>query len=396
VRRRLGIAAAGVALAALPLLAACSDGGFAPGTVDLVCPPQPGGPVTLAVGARANSSTPVLPPAIVDLMREAAKESQPISLVRVDGSPTVPFQGTFRSDAANDVARNSELEQFISSIQTRVTALRPNAPEADVLAALGEAARITPEGGTVVLLDSGLQTTGQIRYQDPGTFGADPQEFVAYLQNRSLMPSLTNRAVVLVGLGNTAEPQAALDPSLRARVTALWQTVASSAGASCVEVLDTAASRASVNTDIPVTPVTLPTVAPFQPCGDTVLRDGDTVGFLGDQAVFRDPAAARRTLQQLADLLIGGRQLVELIGTTATAGSDEAGRVRLSEKRAEAVKSVLVELGVPADRITTRGVGTSWPDRVNDIAPDGSLIPWAAALNRSVIVRLSCPTTPLE
>jgi outer membrane protein OmpA-like peptidoglycan-associated protein len=350
--------------------------------------------VTLAVGARANSPAPVLPPAIVDLMREAAKQSQTISLLRVDGSPTVAFQGVFRSDAANDVARNSELEQFISATQGRVTALLPKTPEADVLGALGEAARITPEGGTVVLVDSGLQTTGQIRFQDQGTFGADPLEFVDYLENRSLMPRLSGRAVVLIGLGNTAEPQAALDPSLRNQVTALWRSVVEAAGASCVQVIDTAASRQSVNNDVPVTPVSLPTVEPFQPCGDTVLHDGDTVGFIGDQANFRDPAAARRTLQELADLLIGGRQLVELIGTTAKAGNNEASRVRLSQRRAEAVKSVLVEFGVPEARITTRGVGTSWPDRVNDIAPDGSLIPWAAALNRSVIVRLSCPTNP--
>ena len=67
--RRYGIAA-GVALAVLPLLAACGDGGFTPGQVSLSCPTSPGGPVTLAVGARANSPAPILPPAIVDLMRE--------------------------------------------------------------------------------------------------------------------------------------------------------------------------------------------------------------------------------------------------------------------------------------------------------------------------------------
>lgn len=391
--QRLGLALTAM-LAVLPMAAACSDGAFTPEQVDLTCPAQPGGPVTLAVGARANSAAPVLPPAIVDLTREAAKQSQTVSLVRVDGSPTVSFQGTFRTDAANDVARDNELAMFVSDVQSRVTALLPKAPEADVLGAIGEAARITPEGGTVVLIDSGLQTTGQIRFQDPGTFGADPKEFVAYLQARSLMPSLTGRSVVLVGLGNTAEPQAALDASLRARVTELWHTVVSSAGASCVEVIDTAASRTSVTTDVPVTPVTLPTVPPFQPCGETVLRDGDTVGFLPDQAVFRDPAAARATLQDLATLVINGRQAVELIGTTAMAGPSEEGRIELSNRRAEAVKGVLVELGVPADRITTRGVGATWPDRVPDIAPDGSLIPWAAAQNRSVIVRLSCPTNP--
>jgi len=391
-RRRLGLAAAAV-LAVIPLLAACSDGEFTPSPVDLVCPLQPGGPVTLAVGARANSPLPVLPPAVVDLMREAAKQSQALSVVRVDGSPTVAFQGTFRTDAANDVARDNELQAFITATTGHVASLQPKTAEADVLAALSEAARITPEGGTVVLIDSGLQTTGQIRFQDAGAFGANPDEFVQYLQTRSLMPRLTNRAVVLVGLGNTAEPQAALDPSQRSSVTSLWQTVATAGGATCVQVVDTAASRTSVTTDVPVTPVTLPTVPPFQPCGETILTD-DMVGFLPDQAVFRDPAAARNTLQDLANVIVNGRQQVELIGTTATAGPSEAGRVELSKRRAEAVKTVLVELGIAADRISTVGAGTSWPGRVNDIAPDGSLIPTAAAQNRAVVVRLSCPSTP--
>src|SRR5690242_8728528 len=107
-RRRIGVIVA-AALAALPMLAACSNGAFTPQAVDLTCPAQAGGPVTLAVGARANSPAPVVPPAVVDLMREAAKQSKAISVVRVDGSPTTSFQGTFSSDAANDVARNNEL-----------------------------------------------------------------------------------------------------------------------------------------------------------------------------------------------------------------------------------------------------------------------------------------------
>ena len=143
---------------------------------------------------------------------------------------------------------------------------------------------------------------------------------------------------------------------------------------------------------MPVTVVPVPAVAPFAPCGTTVLRDGDSVGFLPDQAQFRDPAAARKTIQDLASLVIKGRQRVDLVGTTSSAGTSEQGRVELSRQRADAVKSVLIELGVPADRITTKGVGSKWPERVNDRAPDGSLIPTAAARNRSVVVRLSCPT----
>ena len=69
--RRLGVAL-GIAVTLVPLLAACSKG-LTPSAVDLTCPSHAGGPVTLAVGARANSPAPVLPPVIVDLIREAAE-----------------------------------------------------------------------------------------------------------------------------------------------------------------------------------------------------------------------------------------------------------------------------------------------------------------------------------
>jgi outer membrane protein OmpA-like peptidoglycan-associated protein len=368
----------------------CGTSHDAGAKTDLSCPVQAGGPVTVAVGARANSPVPALPTAIVGLVREAAERGSTVSLVRVDGSPSVAFQGTFSSDAANDVARRSELDAFVQQTLDRVGKLTPKQTEADVLAALSEAARITPEGGTVVLLDSGLQTTGQIRYQDQGTFGADPAEVVDYLTTRQLLPKLSERSVVLAGLGNTAEPQAALDQRLRGQVTSTWKAIADAGHASCVEVLDIAASRTSLKTSMKVTVVGLPSVAPFAACGTTVLQDGATVGFLPDQAVFRDPTAARKTLEDLATLMLKGEQRAELIGTTSSAGTSEQGRVRLSFERAGAVKAVLVDLGVPADRITTRGVGSKWPHRVNDRAADGTLIPAAAARNRSVVVQLSC------
>ncbi|GAA0895396.1 hypothetical protein GCM10009558_109220 [Virgisporangium aurantiacum] len=132
----------------------------------------------------------------------------------------------------------------------------------------------------------------------------------------------------------------------------------------------------------------MPVAAPaaFNPCGQTVLADGGTVGFTPDTANLRDPAAARQTLADLATILKDGRQRVDLIGTTAGAGDGMA----LSRDRAAVVKRELVALGVPDNRITTRGVGNKWPSREPDLAPDGSLLPGPAARNRSVIVQLTC------
>jgi OOP family OmpA-OmpF porin len=83
----------------------------------------------------------------------------------------------------------------------------------------------------------------------------------------------------------------------------------------------------------------------------------------------------------------GTRTVLE--GTTATAGG-QTSRTALSTRRAEAVRTVLVALGVPADSITARGVGTASKYHVNDLDGDGNLVPPLAVKNRTVVATLTC------
>jgi OOP family OmpA-OmpF porin len=54
--------------------------------------------------------------------------------------------------------------------------------------------------------------------------------------------------------------------------------------------------------------------------------------------------------------------------------------------RAETVKRLLVDLGVPDQRISTRGVGTHHRQHVDDLDDEGNLVPEAAVKNRAVFV----------
>src|SRR5205814_7026320 len=113
------------------------------------------------------------------------------------------------------------------------------------------------------------------------------------------------------------------------------------------------------------------------------------VGFVVGTSQFRDPAAANQTLQALAQTLIGHSQKVSLVGTTSSEGTDSANQI-LSEQRANAVKAVLVRLGVPESRITATGAGSHGPGHITDMTSKGVLIPTAAEHNRSVVVTLKC------
>jgi len=111
----------------------------------------------------------------------------------------------------------------------------------------------------------------------------------------------------------------------------------------------------------------------------------DSVGFRDDSDQLRDAAQARQDLKPIAGQIVRGHHKVSLVGTTATAGTEQ-GRRTLSLQRAQAVKGLLVSLGVPAAHVSTRGVGTHYPAHVKDLDASGNLIPQAAVQNRAVFL----------
>lgn len=383
-------ALAGLSLAGCSFLhSATADAAGRPSAPALPCPTATGGPLTLVVGARANSPAPELPPQIQALISATAAGGQEIRVILLDGTPGPVLRAQFAFAAQNPQMYNTRLRAFVNQAEAFVQGLKPKAPQADVLGALSAAARITPPGGTVVLMDSGIPTTGPLSFQNPDMFGADASDVASFVTAKGLLPGLTGESVVFVNLGVTAAPEPQLPKNLQTQIVDLWTAVAQKGGAACVYNLPSDYSRASVDTQVPVAVIPLPQPPVFLPCGTTTLSDSGTVGFTVGTSAFRDPAAARGAVQSLARLLIGHTQLVTLTGATSSEGGQDANKA-LSEQRAEAVKALLVGLGVDASRITTTGAGSDGPGHQIDLTPDGVLIPAAAEHNRSVTVDLTC------
>ena len=379
-------------LVAAVALTACSeqqDSGTPNTAPPSGCPADTAKPLTLVVGARMGSPVPALPAEVTGLIEAAVTQSQKVQVVRVDGQPTVGLDADVKLVSKNDDRRKREIASHLQGITSFVAGMKPKQPEANVLGALSEAGRVTPEGGTIVLMDSGLSTAGPLSYRDESMFDVLPADEAAYLKAQQQLPELRGRSVVLVGLGGTAEPQPELDTALRGRVVELWKAVVSASGAACVDSVGIASRRTALDTTVPVTRIPLPKNDPPPPCGTTVLRDSGAVGFVPDQAELRDRAAAEGTLQQIVDQVAKGQQKVLLVGNTATVGPEQGLR-DLSRARAETVKAILVAKGVPDGRVTTRGDGATGQYHETDLGPGGVLLPGPAARNRSVVVTLSC------
>ena len=353
-------------------------------------------PVALAIGARSNSPIQMLNTTTNTVLNSAIDANQIVTLVRLDGKPKIVFSQAFAPGANSQLtkqARNkyvTNLNQILQGTTQPTTDIRAQAPQADVLDALAEAASTVPAGGDVVIMDSGLQTVEPLDFRT-GLLSDDPSSIVDYLRHARELPDLKGRHIDFIGLGWTASPQPALSISLRQKVVQIWEQIAQAAGADCVAVDQTANTSNAVPDRPPVAIVTPPPLPPPPTsCSVVNLGDANNVGFEFDSTTFRDPSGARATLQTVANVLMQTGESVTLTGSTSSEGSDQY-NIDLSLRRANAVKAVLVQLGVPASRIQTFGDGSHLPGRLNDRGPNGQLLIGPAIQDRKVVARLTGP-----
>lgn len=360
-----------------------------------------GVPVAVAVGARSNSPAPSIAGQAQAVLNGAVQAGKKVSIVRIDGKPTVVFSSAPVQGANSQLTKQNKdtfvrsLNQVLAGTADPATDLRAQVAQADVLDALAEAASTVPPGGDVIVIDSGLQTTEPLDFRT-GLLADSPQSIVRYLKRANELPDLTGRHVYFMGLGWTAPPQPALSIADRKLVTAIWKRIARASHAKCVAAEETANTRTATPGRPPVAIVIPPAPPkPPSPCTSVNLGDANHVGFDFNSTTFRQPALAHATLRQLADVILKNGESVTLIGSTSSEGSDQYNQA-LSLRRANAVRAVLEQLGIPAGHIKTVGDGSHLPGRINDRGPDGKLLVGPAILDRKVVAKLSgpkCPTT---
>lgn len=354
-------------------------------------------PVALAVGVRSNSPMPYLTTAIANIVNSAINAHQVVTLVRLDGNPKAIYSQAFVPTGSNSQTRKVEYNNYVNNLNQilqgapqAATEIRAQTAQADVLGSLDIAANFASPGGNVIVIDSGLQTTEPLDFAT-GLLSADPQTIVEYLKHNNELPNLTDRQVYFFGLGWIAAPQPNLGINYRKKVTQIWKAIAYASGARCVGV-DLTQNPNNAVPNLPAVAIVTPPPPPLPiaNCSTTNLNDSNHVGFRFDSTIFRDPAGARATLRKLANVILSNGDSITLTGSTSSEGSDQY-NLALSLRRAEAVKAVLVQLGVPTSRIKTFGDGSHLPGRLNDRGPNGQLLIGPAIQNRKVVAKLTGP-----
>ena len=188
-------------------------------------------------------------------------------------------------------------------------------------------------------------------------------------------PTPIARAVPAEGLATGAELSAlqAMLAQAQARITSLTEQSAGFAdGLARIDALeaDVAAAKAAADAAAERAEAVARSYAAltadyarlgarFTPEGVLIRLDEGALAFPPGSSVL--PATAATTLAEIADFLRRhpGQQALLRGHTDASGGADA--NLRLSAERAAAVRGALVELGVPAERLRTEGVGPAAP-----------------------------------
>lgn len=343
--------------------------------------------------------------------QEAAKNALEnrgyLDIVIADGDPktTIGAGTVVGSTSDSPDKRNRENEASLYNIMAAIDASTASADEVDMLAAFEYAARSlasAPEGkGNVAVAATGF-SRGVLDFSVEGMLQADPDEVATYLKEKGLLPDLGAISVLTwYGFGDVEAPQEEPSQAVKTNMQGIYEAVLKAAGVREVvfSAIHASAGNAQPGALPTVTPIAVPAVESLRlqaeaeqsaATGEPVRLDGTVLLFEPDSAVLVDPTAASAALAPFVGIMANDSAVTAtLSGSCASYPWDAGYAQNLSERRAEAVKALMVSMGVDAAKVTTIGLGDGAPDHVADIdEATGLQIPGQAALNRYVEIEL--------
>jgi outer membrane protein OmpA-like peptidoglycan-associated protein len=212
----------------------------------------------------------------------------------------------------------------------------------------------------IVVVDNGLQSTGELPLTSDGALAVDPASVAKDLSTGQQLAYLDGTEILFTGLGAARAPQQPLPPADTVKLEKIWHSVLSAGGAKVRIDTATIPDDQPVAAGMPKVGVVKPDSEKLVPVKPHCYRiRGDKVGFVGDEAAFKDPDKAIKALRPIAEDLKQNKAAATVVGTTAYKERDPSNP--LSHARAKAVAGVLTDLGVDERLLVLGGVGTNFP-----------------------------------
>lgn len=277
------------------------------------------------------------------------------SLVITDGNPQVFGPVHFDEEKANSVQQEKTDKKKSAEVAEMVKSAAASTPETDLISALSLAARLaasgTAEDKQIVIRHSGVNTADSLPMQELDLVSSDITDLIDQLDAEALIPDLQGVKIHFFGLGDVAGSQQALSKKQVKWLQSFWQSFFERSGAEVTFHADIVSGSALTNGHS-VTPVTPAEGVNF------VKFSSQKVEFKPDSDDFLDEETARSAIAEVAAQMREGSAHYIIAGSTAKVDNPtQDGPARLSLLRAQAVRQVLVDAGIDAERLTCVGLG---------------------------------------
>ncbi len=267
----------------------------------------------------------------------------------------------FVGTAANDIANESNLNDLIKGIEMAINT-SPAASGADYFACIIEAAEYLKnyENPLIIVYGSGLSDTGvfNFAFNDLLNTQKSNETYVFNIlinDGRFTEGIYSNITIHWYGVGQTVGEQPELK-EYKKYVQNIYIFIFKFLGMnSNFYSIQVGANDKSVVTEYKVNMTPLPVLEN----NFTISLDERYLSFYGDSAKLKNEKQVRELLKAYAEKFKDSDVTLKLTGYQTVCAKSE----KLSIARAEKVKSILVELGVDASKITTAGVAGPPDDR---------------------------------
>lgn len=315
-----------------------------------------------------------------------------VSIIINDGAPAtldLNFDLTETTNEYNENYLNANVESIKNNIQRVLLSNKVIADdeESDLLTALHEASFIAKgQPANLYIYDSGYTTSGYLNMNSSAYDIAnnDVESIISQLSSKNAIPSLENISVYFEGLGNVAGAQNSYE-EYSSNLTDLWKGILSYANAASANVqYSNINGTAMVYDEDQKSDVNYPYVTPISfhvPSTEVLAHvyNSAQLGFKSNSADFKDGVdLAKKAIQdtQLESLLkfVNSEDgTIYVVGSIAKTSPDSNEKTsQISANRAQVVKELLIELGIPSTRIQTIDAGvTTFTWRNSDEFPDG-------------------------
>lgn len=339
------------------------------------------------------------------------------SFILGDSTPSEIYGGAIPDFTKKGYTREmiSRVEQSVQADLTgKVSQAAPDADEVDMARSIQTAVRVLranwkeDDENILVLYGSGISTSGLIDMSDVSLYNLDVEASAEAVHN-TLDLDMEGIDVVFYCAGDVSGKQAELNDTERKNLMEFYEALFKKSGSSNVNFREELPPAGSYDFPYVVTEIATcgskselseasveysdlsegADVADIFEAGEGgMIAFRDEVSFVADSTELLNPEEADRALSSVYEYMMKQENVdLLIIGTTSSAGDDEASSIVFSEERADVVKQLLARKGIPMKRLHSMGCGFSCTELyIPDKNMDGSLNEKIACQNRAVYI----------